>query len=63
MCNNSLYPVQVYYREAVGAFVVFNVTNRTSFEATQMWRQDLNHHVHLPNGEPIPAVLLADMVI
>lgn len=52
--------MQVYYKEAVGAFVVFDVTRLSTFEAVQMWKQDLDNKVLLPNGKPIPAVLLAN---
>jgi Ras-related protein Rab-32 len=52
----------VYYKEAVGAFVVFDVTRLSTFEAVQMWKQDLDNKVLLPNGQPIPAVLLANKV-
>lgn len=54
--------LQVYYKEAVGAFVVFDVTRLSTFEAVQMWKQDLDNKVLLPNGKPIPAVLLANKV-
>ena len=54
--------VQVYYKEAVGAFVVFDVTRLSTFEAVQMWKADLDNKVLLPNGKPIPAVLLANKV-
>lgn len=51
---------RVYYKEAVGAFVVFDVTRLSTFEAVQMWKADLDNKVLLPNGKPIPAVLLAN---
>jgi Ras-related protein Rab-32 len=51
---------RVYYKEAVGAFVVFDVTRLSTFEAVQMWKSDLDNKVLLPNGKPIPAVLLAN---
>ena len=54
--------IQVYYKEAVGAFVVFDVTRLSTFEAVQMWKADLDNKVLLPNGKPIPAVLLANKV-
>lgn len=53
---------QVYYKEAVGAFVVFDVTRLSTFEAVQMWKADLDNKVLLPNGKPIPAILLANKV-
>lgn len=51
---------RVYYKEAVGAFVVFDVTRLSTFEAVQMWKADLDNKVLLANGKPIPAVLLAN---
>lgn len=51
---------RVYYKEAVGAFVVFDVTRGSTFEAVSKWKHDLDSKVKLANGNPIPAVLLAN---
>ncbi|KAG8444165.1 hypothetical protein GDO86_009373 [Hymenochirus boettgeri] len=51
---------RVYYKEAVGAFVVYDVTRGSTFEAVTKWKSDLDSKVHLPNGGPIPAILLAN---
>lgn len=51
---------RVYYKEAVGAFVVFDLSRSSTFEAVLKWKSDLDSKVHLPNGNPIPAVLLAN---
>ncbi|XP_069462795.1 ras-related protein Rab-32 [Ambystoma mexicanum] len=51
---------RVYYKEAVGAFVVFDVTRGSTFEAVMKWKQDLDSKVYLPNGNPIPTILLAN---
>jgi len=51
---------RVYYKEAVGAFVVFDVTRASTFEAIQKWKNDIDNKVVLPNGNPIPCVLLAN---
>ncbi|XP_040206806.1 ras-related protein Rab-32 isoform X1 [Rana temporaria] len=51
---------RVYYKEAVGAFVVFDVTRVSTFEAITKWKSDLDSKVYLPSGGPIPAVLLAN---
>ncbi|KAG2468218.1 ADGB protein, partial [Polypterus senegalus] len=51
---------RVYYKEAIGAFVVFDVTRNATFEAVSKWKHDLDSKVKLPNGRPIPAVLLAN---
>ena len=53
---------KVYYKEAVGAFIVFDVTRASTFEAVQKWKNDLDNKVTLPTGEPVPAVLLANKV-
>ena len=42
--------------------MVFDVTRLSTFEAVQMWKSDLDNKVLLPNGKPIPAVLLANKV-
>lgn len=51
---------RVYYKEALGAFVVFDLSRSSTFEAVLKWKSDLDSKVHLPNGNPIPAVLLAN---
>lgn len=51
---------RVYYKEAVGCFVVFDVTRVSTFEAVQKWKNDLDSKVQLPDGSPIPCVLLAN---
>ncbi|XDA79129.1 hypothetical protein R6Z07F_009185 [Ovis aries] len=51
---------RVYYKEAVGAFVVFDISRGSTFDAVLKWKSDLDSKVHLPNGSPIPAVLLAN---
>ncbi|XP_075059696.1 ras-related protein Rab-32 isoform X2 [Mixophyes fleayi] len=51
---------RVYYKEAVGAMVVFDVTRGSTFEAITKWKSDLDSKVYLPSGGPIPAILLAN---
>lgn len=51
---------RVYYREAVGALIVFDVTRASTFDAVQKWKDDLDIKVTLSNGKPVPAVLLAN---
>jgi len=50
---------RVYFKEAVGAFVVFDVTRHASFEAVKKWKQDIDSKVTLYD-QPIPVVLLAN---
>ncbi|XP_059480901.1 EF-hand calcium-binding domain-containing protein 4B-like [Neocloeon triangulifer] len=51
---------RVYYKEAVGAFIVFDVTRTATFDAVLKWKADLDSKVQLPDGSPIPCVLLAN---
>merc|ERR1711862_506833 len=51
---------RVYYKEAVGAFVVFDVTRVSTFEAVQKWKSDIDAKVFLSDNRPIPVVLLAN---
>ncbi|KAL8625219.1 rab32, member RAS oncoprotein [Nucella lapillus] len=51
---------RVYYKEAVGAFVVFDVTRASTFEAVTKWKNDLDSKVQLTDGAPVPCVLLAN---
>lgn len=53
---------RVYYKEAVGAFIVFDVTRRNTFESVANWKSDLDSKVQLPDGSPIPCILLANKV-
>ncbi|KAF9397764.1 rab32, member RAS oncoprotein [Mortierella sp. AD011] len=54
------YKSTVYYKEAVAALVVYDVTRSKTFESVPKWKADLDSKVSLPGGEPIPVVLLAN---
>ncbi|CAG00459.1 unnamed protein product, partial [Tetraodon nigroviridis] len=51
---------RVYYREAMGAFIVFDVTRHTTFEAVTKWKEDLDSKLMLADGQSIAMVLLAN---
>jgi len=51
---------RVYYKEAVGAMVVFDVTRVTTFEAVSKWKNDIDQKVFINEDQPIPVVLLAN---
>ncbi|RKP40298.1 P-loop containing nucleoside triphosphate hydrolase protein [Dimargaris cristalligena] len=54
---------RVYFKEATGALLVYDMTNPDSFDAIQRWKSDLDSKVTLPDslgGGSIPAVLLAN---
>ncbi|KAM6985438.1 ras-related protein Rab-32-like [Aplochiton taeniatus] len=51
---------RVYYREAVGALLVFDVTRASTFDSVLKWKEDLDTKVTLPHGKAVPTVLLAN---
>merc|ERR1711907_527616 len=51
---------RVYYKEAAGAFVVFDVTRPATFSAVVRWKNDIDKKVFLPDERSIPVVLLAN---
>ncbi|XP_026160893.1 ras-related protein Rab-32 [Mastacembelus armatus] len=51
---------RAYYKGAMGAVVVFDVTHSPTLEAASEWKRDLDSKVCLDSGHPIPAVLLAN---
>jgi len=54
---------RVYYKEAVGAFVVFDVTRISTYEAVKKWKSDIDTKVAIPGtSQPIPVVLLANKI-
>ena len=53
---------RAYYRGASGCVIMFDITDKTSFEHAKDWKDDLDAKVALPNGETIPCILLANKV-
>uniref|UniRef100_A0A3Q3VYE7 Ras-related protein Rab n=1 Tax=Mola mola TaxID=94237 RepID=A0A3Q3VYE7_MOLML len=51
---------RVYYREAMGALIVFDVTRQATFEAVAKWKEDLDSKLTLADGQSIAVVLLAN---
>ena len=54
--------LRVYYKDAMGAFIVYDVTRTSTFEAVAKWKKDLDSKVTQPNGDPIPCILLGNKV-
>lgn len=48
-----------YYKGAVGAIVVFDVTREETYLKNQAWKQDIDKKV-MHNGKPIPTLLMAN---
>jgi Ras-related protein Rab-32 len=53
---------RLYHRQAVGCFIVFDVTTGSTFEAVTKWKTEFDNKVKLPNGNSVPCVLLANKV-
>lgn len=54
---------RVYYKEAVAAFVVFDISRISTFDTVKKWKADIDSKVFLPNtDEPIPVILLANKI-
>lgn len=54
---------RVYYKDAIGAFVVYDVTRPKTFENVVKWKNDIDSKVQVPGGHgDIPAILLANKV-
>lgn len=51
---------RVYYKEAVAAIVVFDITNRKTFGAVDAWLKDVHDKLDLETGTSIPILLLAN---
>lgn len=53
---------RLYYREASACVIMFDVTNVSTFSNSQKWKQDLDSKLMLPDGSPVPCLLLANKV-
>lgn len=51
---------RVYYKDAQGCIIMFDLTNRSSFLNTLKWKKDVDSKCTLDDGSPIPCMLLAN---
>uniref|UniRef100_A0A1B6LE46 Ras-related protein Rab n=1 Tax=Graphocephala atropunctata TaxID=36148 RepID=A0A1B6LE46_9HEMI len=54
------YMTRVYYKYAVAAVVVFDITRSTTMQSVSKWLHDLREKVTLSDGTAVPVVLLAN---
>lgn len=53
---------RVYYKDAHGCVIMFDLANKNSFVNTLKWKRDVDSKCTLPDGSPIPCMLLANKV-
>jgi Ras-related protein Rab-32 len=54
---------RVYYKESVAAFVVFDITRISTFDAVKKWKTDIDSKATLSDSdEPIPVILLCNKI-
>ncbi|KAK6642282.1 hypothetical protein RUM44_014005 [Polyplax serrata] len=51
---------RVYYKYAVAAVVVFDISRISTFHSLHKWLKDIRDKVSLPDGLPIPIIILAN---
>lgn len=51
---------RAFYKDALGALIVFDVSRTNTLESVVRWKQDLDSKVSLSDGSPIPSLLLAN---
>lgn len=51
-----------FYRKAVGAFVVTDVTQPNGFQAASLWKKDLDQKLRMHDDTLVPCVLLINKV-
>lgn len=53
---------KAYYGDACGAIIVYDVTRPSTFDTVVAWKQDIDSKVKLPNGDPLPVLLVGNKV-
>ena len=48
------------YKDAFGAVLVFDLSREETFTNVLKWKREIDSKVTLPNGKPLPVVLLAN---
>lgn len=53
---------RVYYKRASACIIMFDVAQPQTFYSTLKWKKDLDSKCFLPNGNPIPCILVANKI-
>jgi len=51
---------RVYYKQATACVIIFDITRPPTLRAVNRWKADLDSKASLPNGDPIPCLLVAN---
>ncbi|PIK40280.1 putative ras-related protein [Apostichopus japonicus] len=51
---------KLYYRKASACIIMFDVSDAKSFQDVGKWKHDVDQNVQLPDGRPIPCMLLGN---
>ncbi|XP_050426242.1 ras-related protein Rab-7L1-like [Adelges cooleyi] len=51
---------RVYYKDAHGCVIMFDLSNKNSFVNTLKWKKDVDAKCTQPDGSPIPCMLLGN---
>ncbi len=52
--------VRVYFKDAVGVMLVYDISRPSTFETVIKWKDELDRRVLLSNGIPAPVILLGN---
>ena len=52
----------VFYKDADFCLIIFDISNRDSFEACAKWKQDLDEKYVKDNGTSCPCLLIGNKV-
>lgn len=53
---------RVYYKDAHACVIMFDLTQRSTFQNAVNWKKDLDSKCSLTDGTPVPCLLLANKV-